>query len=322
MMNQTTKTWLIAAAGLVLIGILAVGGVLSANHWDPAALSGKSFRTDTVEINESFRDITIRSDTEDIDFLASDDGRCRVVFYEKEKEKPAAFVHKGTLSIEVPDTGKWFERFTLFSFGSPRITVYLPQSAYGTLVIDESTGDVTLPVDFSFESIDINASTGNVVCCSSASGPIRIETSTGDIRLDGISADELGLCVSTGALDVRSAVCEGDFGVKVSTGRTVLTDVSCRNLVSEGSTGDIAMENLIAKERISVERSTGDVSFEQCDAAELLIVTDTGDVSGSLCSEKVFITQSDTGSVMVPGTTAGGICRITTDTGDIRIDIR
>ncbi|MBQ1821155.1 MAG: DUF4097 family beta strand repeat protein [Clostridia bacterium] len=75
-------------------------------------------------------------------------------------------------------------------------------------------------------------------------------------------------------------------------------------------------------EQISIERSTGDVRFEQCDAAELSIDTDTGDVTGSLRSDKVFIAQSHTGDVSVPGSTSGGKCRITTDTGDIRITVR
>ena len=68
-------------------------------------------------------------------------------------------------------------------------------------------------------------------------------------------------------------------------------------------------------------RSTGDVEFERCDAAELQIETDTGSVTGSLRSEKVFIAQSDSGRVKVPETASGGICRITTDTGRISIEI-
>ena len=55
--------------------------------------------------------------------------------------------------------------------------------------------------------------------------------------------------------------------------------------------------------------------------AELFVETDTGDVRGSLLTEKTFIVQTDTGSVDVPETTTGGKCEITTDTGDIEIEI-
>ena len=56
-------------------------------------------------------------------------------------------------------------------------------------------------------------------------------------------------------------------------------------------------------------------------AAEILIKTDTGDVKGSLLSEKVFVVQTDTGSIDVPKTVSGGRCEITTDTGDIKISL-
>ena len=100
-----------------------------------------------------------------------------------------------------------------------------------------------------------------------------------------------------------------------------MTDVSCRSLESLGDTGDIILNHVIVQ-KILIERTTGDVSFENCDAAELSIRTDTGDVSGSLLSEKIFITKSNNGKIDVPETVTGGKCEITTDTGDIIIVIQ
>ncbi|MBR6498752.1 MAG: DUF4097 family beta strand repeat protein, partial [Clostridia bacterium] len=81
------------------------------------------------------------------------------------------------------------------------------------------------------------------------------------------------------------------------------------------------LKDVIASGAMNIQRSTGDVTFEKCDAAELTIKTDTGDVTGSLLSEKVFIAKSDTGSVKVPETTSGGKCKVTTDTGKIKLVI-
>ena len=61
---------------------------------------------------------------------------------------------------------------------------------------------------------------------------------------------------------------------------------------------------------------------QQDEARTISIKTDTGDVTGTLLSEKEFITDSDTGNIDVPKTTTGGKCEITTDTGDIKIDIK
>ena len=318
-MKRATKIWLVTAAALVLIGALGYIGVLAANHGELAAIGSTKYETSTFDVSEGFENISIRSDTEDIEFRLSDDGKCRVVCFEKEKERHTVAVLDGTLSVERIDSGKWYDHLSFFSFGSPTITVYLPQAEYASLFMEEDTGDISIPKEFVFDSVDIGLSTGDVDCRASSSGLLRIKTSTGDIYLEGLSAGELDLTVSTGRVGVQSVVCEGDAGITVGTGKANLTDVSCRSLSSTGDTGDITLENVLAAETISIERSTGDVSLERCDAAELSIITDTGDVNGTLLSGKVFIAQSDTGRVKVPETSTGGQCRITTDTGDISI---
>lgn len=320
-MKMTSIIWLVIAACLVLIGGVVFCLAMGANHWDFSLLGSDKMSTETFDVSEDFQSISIRSDTEEITFCPSEDGRCRVVCYENEKEKHTVSVENGTLLIERTDTRKWYDHIHLFSFESQTITVYLPQSEYAALSIEESAGAVTIPAGFLFGSADIVLSTGSVDCRASVSGLLRIRTSTGDIHVEGISAGELDLTVSTGRVDVRSVVCEGGVEVAVSTGKANLTDVLCKSVSSVGDTGDITLESVIAAETIAVERSTGDVRFERCDAGELTVETSTGRVSGSLLSEKVFITRTDTGRIEVPETVTGGTCRITTDTGDIRITI-
>lgn len=321
-MSRTAKIWLIVAAVLIVLGgCLFVGARLAAGNWDFAALGRENLVTSTVEISDAFHSISIRSDTEDVRFVPSGDRGCRVVFVEWENEKHSAAVQDDTLCIGKTDSREWYEHIS-FSVGSPSITVYLPQSSYASLLIEESTGDVELPGDFSFENIDVTLSTGDVRCFASSAGPLRIAASTGSICAENLSAGELALSVSTGGVELRSVTCAGELSVGVSTGKTRLTDVSCGSFVSTGSTGDIRLENVLASGLLSIERSTGDVKFDGCDAGELYVKTDTGDVSGTLLSDKVFITQSDTGRVEVPETTSGGKCKVVTDTGDIRLSVQ
>ena len=98
--------------------------------------------------------------------------------------------------------------------------------------------------------------------------------------------------------------------------------MNCKNLSSEGDTGDIYLTNVIVKDKLSLERDTGDVRFDSSDAGEIFIETDTGDVVGSLLTDKVFFPHSDTGKVKLPKTTEGGKCEISTDTGNINIEIK
>ena len=319
-MKKSAKIWLITAACLVLAGGVVCCLAMAAHHWD-FSLLGEKAETRTVEINEDFQNISIKSDTDDVEFRLSDDGKCKVVCLEKEKEQHTVAVNGGTLVIEKNDTRDWNDFISLFSFESTSITVYLPQSEYDSLFIDEDTGDITIPEEFVFGSIDIGVDTGDVDCRASASELLRIKSDTGDIHLEGLSAGELDLTVSTGHIDARSVVCDGNIGITVSTGKTNLTDVSCKSFSSTGDTGDIIMKKTIAEGMISIERSTGDVSFDGCDAGELMIETDTGDVKGDLLSDKIFIARSDTGGIDVPETATGGKCKITTETGDIKIVI-
>ena len=320
-MKPTDKTLLIALC-LIIAGAVIFGIALAAGGWDLSALDGVEYRTVTVDIDESFTDIAIDTDTEDIAFVPSEDGRCRVVFVEREKEEHSASVKDGVLEIALKDTRKWYDHFTLFSFKDTKVTVFLPGGGYGKLTIKESTGDISIPGDYGFESADITVSTGDVGLGASVSGLLRVAADTGSIRAEDLSAGEIDIKVTTGGVTLRNVICEGDMAVRVSTGRTNLANVTCAGFKSAGSTGRIILENVICADMMEIERSTGSVELDRCDAAQIGIRTDTGSVTGTLMSDKVFIARSSTGRVDVPETTSGGECRIFTSTGNIIIGIR
>ncbi len=321
-MKQATKIWLTAGTFLVLIGFLLFAGAMTMVRWDWAALGSSKMDTRTVEISDSFQKIAISTHTEDISFAPSGNSKCSVVFFVEDKVTPAAEVKDGTLTVGVTDTRNWLDRFTIFSTKSPAITVYLPQSDYDTLTIRESTGDISIPNDFTFGSIAIDADTGDVECLSSASDTIRIHLDTGDIRMENLSAKDLDLKVSTGRMDLRNVFCTGNVKADFTTGKSEFYGVFCQSFLSVGDTGDISLTDVIAEGEMRIERTTGDVEFARCDASSLTVKTDTGDVEGTLLTDKVFLTKSDTGKIDVPQTTEGGRCEITTDTGDIEISVR
>lgn len=314
------KSLVIAALLVLLLGCILFGGVMHMFQWDFSKLSTISYEINEYTINEKYKDITIDTDTADIVFLPAENENTAVVCNEEKNAKHSVAVQDGALTIRLEDERKWFEHIGI-SFRDPKITVYVPAGEYGALSIKNDTGDVEIPKELTFASVDIAGSTGNVANYASATDTVKIKTSTGDIRVENISAGALELSVSTGRVSVRNVTCQGDVQICVTTGRTGLTDLRCKNLISHGDTGDISLTNVIAEEKCSIERSTGDVHFEGCDAAEITVKTDTGHVKGSLLSEKVFFAQTDTGKIDVPKTTAGGKCEITTDTGNIQIDI-
>ena len=317
-MKKATKVWLITAAFLVLGGCSLFAGLMTALKWDFSKLSTVGYETNKYEIGEAFGNISFTDNTADIVFAMSEDGKCRVECYEEENAKHSVSVKDDTLVIKTVDTKSWYD-YIGFYFGSPKITVYLPETEYGTLYVRGDIGNIEIPKNITFKSADISLSTGNVDFFAAAQESVKIKTSTGNICVKDTSAGALDLSVSTGTVTVSNLVCSGDITVGVSTGEAGLTDISCQNIISSGSTGRIALNRVIAENKLSVKRSTGDVIFNGCDAAELYVKTSTGNVSGSLLTDKVFITDTGTGSVDVPETAAGGKCEIRTATGDIKI---
>lgn len=260
-MRKITKVWLITAGSLILTGFILFTVVMSAFKWDFTKLSTSEYETNITEIDKTFNNISISTETADVVFALSDDEICRVECCEDEKEKHTVTVENDTLTVKSNNQKSWYD-YIGFSPNLQKITVYLPK-------------------DHSFGNVDISLSTG-------------------DVNIKNISV--------------------GTLNLSVTTGDAYLTDIVCGNIISSGSTGDITLNNVLSTEKISVERSTGDVKFNDSDAAEIYVKTNTGDVTGNLLSSKVFVTDTNIGSIDVPETDNGGKCEIITNTGDIKID--
>ncbi len=339
-MNKTTKAWLIAATVMVVLGVVMFAVVVAVIGGDFSKLGTVTYETVTHEIDRGFQSISIDTDTADIVIAPADDGVCRVVCYEREKVKHAVTVEDDVLTIRVADQSVW--DYIDISFETPKITVYLPEKEYESLVILQSTGDVEIARDLTFGKLTVEISTGDVTLRSDVKEQARVKTSTGDILVENMTAGALDLCASTGHVTVKqvkchgdmdlsattgwvsvtSAECGGNMDVGIGTGKTELTNVTCQGLTTVGTTGDVRMNNVIAKQSFSIERSTGDVNFDACDAAEISVRTTTGDVTGTLLSTKVFVAKATTGAVEVPSSGEGGKCEITTNTGDICIKVQ
>ena len=319
-MSKTTKLWLIGAAALVILGAIIFAGVMAQYDWDFTKLSTVTYVTNTYEVNDEFDKISINVETTEIEFVPTEDEDCSIVCFEAEKVKHSATVQNGTLIISTVDTRKWYDHICI-SFGSPKMTIYLPQNEYASLFIETDTSDIDIPKDFAFDKIEIDGDTSEVNCFASVANVLEIELSTGDINIDSITAGQVNLTTTTGEITVNSVTAKNNIDIETDTGKVKLMNVSCSDFVAESDTGTITLKNVVATGSFFVESDTGDVRFEGSDAAEISVKTDTGDVTGTLLSEKVFITETSTGRINVPKTTSGGKCEITTSTGDIEIDV-
>ena len=320
-MRKSTKIWLLTAASLIALGCVSFTATACAIGWDFNKFSTVTLETNTYEITESFQNISMNMNTADVTFLHSDNGQCKVVCYEDVKEKHSVTVENGTLSVQAVNNRAWYDYLTVAGNGDSKITVYLPQAQYGALTVETDTGDIAIPKDFAFESVNIQGSTSDIDCSATVQNALAVKISTGDITLEEVTASSISLTVSTGDIDLNKVAIANDLTIQASTGKTELNHVTSKNYTHNSGTGDVEMENVFISGKMQIKTSTGDVEFDHCDAGEIYIKTSTGDVEGSLLTEKNFQADSNTGKVHIPDTKVGGKCEIVTSTGDIFITL-
>ena len=305
----------------IIVGsaLLVTGGIILGVGIANSTKSSNKVVTEYA-ITEDFNNFNIDLDVSDLELVKTSDGTRKVVFNETDKEHHQYTVNEGTLNITFQDERQWYEKW--FSFAKLKVTLYLPLEEYGEFKVQTDTGDTVVPNDFTFNSVSYVGHTGDLDLSSKVTNKLYVKLSTGKVKLTSMTAKEMELKASTGDINLTSVTVEETITTNLSTGKLTLVDVHAKNLHHESSTGDVKLTNTLMDEKIFIKTSTGDVKLVDSDAGELEIKTSTGDVTGSLLTNKIFIVYSETSKPSVPETTSGGICKITTDTGKIKITIK
>lgn len=335
----------IVAAALILTGAVLCGCAMigiSRNgpiDWNSGLwhLGDGTYRSTVYPITEEFTAIDVQTSRADLILVRSEDGTCRVNCFEAENDLHTVIVTDGTLTVASEQPR---DRFAIDN-NRPKITLYLPDTAYAALTFRTETGDMTVPAGFTFDALTVNGNTGDINCAADVTGAVDITLSTGEAELKGMEAGSISLALTTGDVELENTQVRGDIAIEVSTGdtdlenvtadgtvtlkcttgETELENVTCAALCSGGSTGSVKLERTAVAGSMEIRRTTGDILLEESDAAKLTLVTTTGDVRGTLRTAKVFYTDTGTGSVSVPKSTEGGLCDVTTTTGDITLGI-
>ena len=340
-MKKAIVISLIVAGALVLVGAGLFAGAMSAAEWDFGALQTTKYESVTHEVKEDFSDISIQTIDSSIEFKPSADGTCKVECMESEYVTYSVSVQDGTLKITTGDTRQWYHNIGIFNTQRQNMIVYLPKTAYDDLQVKSNTGTVTVSSEFSFANVQIGMNTGAVKWEAGVAHSMRVITDTGfvqikNVNMDGalsvktdtgraeicsVQAQSIKVETKTGKAIVTDAVAKSTLNVTTNTGNAELSGCRAVDIFVETDTGKAKLTDAVASGKMDVNTDTGDVVLDGCDAAEIEIETDTGDVNGTFLTPKIVYTQTNTGRVDVPRSTTGGICEITTDTGDIKITL-
>ena len=306
------------AIPIVIGSVLLIGG---------GALFGyaayKSSKNNTVETKEykelaSFNKFDIDLTIADLEFVKSEE--TKVVVQETKYDVHTVTSENNTLKVKGQDIRKWYEHlFNWNWFQKVKVTVYMPEGAYDELKIISATGNVTVPSDFSFASFTTAVSTGNVNSKANVIGDITVTAATGKLNFENIAANRMDLKASTGDIRLKDVAVTEDIKIKTSTGDFNLENVTCKSYESSSSTGDLNFNNVKVTNTINVKNDTGHVKMIASDAEELDIKTSTGYVNLELLTSKIVYAESSTGKKNIPTSTTGGLCKIKTSTGDIKV---
>ena len=257
---RTRKTLLITGAALLAAGAVICGSSFAIFGFDFKQLSGAEFVTNEYEPGESFENISIKGDTEDIVFEASEDGKCKVICYEDAKEPHDVRVEDDTLTIGVPKNRKW--HFGIYT-ETPKITVYLPEKEYVGLLIDTDTGDVTISDAFTFGSVDMKLDTGDADIHDMTCGDLKVDLDTGDLKLANV-------------------IASGEFHIESDTGDVHFDGCDAETVYVETDTGDVS-GTLLSDRVFSAKSDTGSVNVpDTTTGGRCEITTDTGDIKISV----------------------------------------
>lgn len=320
-MNRAKKILLIISAACIVAGLLLCFGAFAATGFAFAGLNSLTFESHTYTIEEPFVNLFIDGAECDVRLLPSEDGGCTVVCRESDKIDHTVRVVDGTLTVERVDHRRWYEHIVNFHWEKMEVTIYLPEKEYASLSVTSVSGDVTIPMDFSFTDAKVRSTSGNIHFLASVENGLSVKTVSGDLTVREVSPKSLHVQSTSGDVTIDSVRVEGELEAKTVSGDLAFSQVDCGTLNAETTSGEVGASTLCTTGELRIKTVSGDVDLRRCDAESLWIKTTSGDVTGRLITEKIFDTDTTSGRVHVPRSQSGGICEVATTSGDITFTI-
>lgn len=319
-MKTSKKVMIIVASASVFVGLFISLGALIAMNFDFSRLNSVTFVTNTYSVEEAFSNVSVDGAECDVRLLLSEDGSSKVVCKESDRISHSVAVNSGTLTVERHDDRRWYEHIGIY-WGKMEIVIYLPQSEYEALYVKNMSGNITIPKDFSFTEAEVQSTSGNVSFKAAVQNALSAKTVSGELYVGDTAPKSLEAESTSGDVTVASVKVETEVKAKTVSGDVELSGIECQNAAAESTSGDVTFSGVYASEKMNIKSVSGDVELLKCDADSLWIKTTSGDASGTLLTEKIFITDTTSGDISVPGSVTGGKCEVKTTSGDIRFKI-
>lgn len=294
-MSKLTKTLLTFFLGVIALGVAFIGisFVLNANRNEP--------QTITCNLVEPFTNIFLDVNEESVSILPTTSETGYVTYEKTDKITYSVQIKNGALHIAVQDERSWFD-YVGIHFGTRKVELRLPQTAYESLSVTTSSGDITCDEGLAFANVKLCSTSGKIDFRSTASDKVTANSMSGSITIANFQ--------------------NAQIKAESTSGKIVCKNGNAEFVTLHSTSGSVVLENVLASESIHVETKSGSISLDRCDGESLILKSTSGSIRGTLLSEKNFQATSNSGSIRIPTpNVSAGICKISTTSGSIHMEI-
>ena len=267
-------------------------------------------RESALSITEPFTALEVRTDGADVRILRSGDGETRVETDCEDTDAEVVTVRDGVLTVllgraalERNGVEKGFFGLHFGFSDGDSVTVHLADRVWESVSVKTLSGEIEAE-DLRARAVALSSKSGDVTARHlTAEGQLSLESMSGDIDADDVTAGELLARSMSGDVEADAA-------------RVGAASFSARS-------GDIDLSDVRAQEALRAESVSGDVSLHRCDGQNVQLRSVSGDIDGTLLTPKAeFRGRSVSGDVRLPRSGQGsGCCAAESVSGDVSIRI-
>ena len=398
-MKTLTKVLTITGASLLGLGIAVTAVGLTTSK---AFSINEKYEKKTYDFSDSIKNLDIKESSHDIYFTKSPDSDTHVICFDSDYYKHDVEVSGDTLRIvtDLGANQAWYSYvhvgIDIDDINTIKTEIQLPEEEYDRLKIQASSSCVytsdmcttysaTAPSDaFTFgetiinlhsgdvcygaytnKSLEINTTSGEIdawnysdtvmanASFESSSGDIevyninadnvRYKASSGSIIIDGTRCATGSVSTSSGEITIKNIESSEDFMIETSSGEQNITDLKANDIRLTSSSGDIEVNKGDVTTAIAAKASSGEIILNDVTTGKLTsasfsgncnfrnltvseeaeIETSSGEVEGTVIGEYFFTTDTSTGDVEIPAVSKSGVdFKIKTTSGDIEISAK
>ncbi len=325
-MSSLKKKILIGCASVTGAGLILLLGLFIKIKFNPVELNNEKQIIKTYDISDDYSDIYIETKDADVRFVVSENGKTSVTCINGTKKDVVGSFNKclKVISEKKKKAGTVFN--PVFDFrkdNAADITVSLPYKRLGDVALITENGRIE--ADDFFLSDTVNSSlvtkNGEIIYCMNTTGNCFIENENGNITVRSLQCDYVDVKNKSGEISLTGSDIKGALNIKNGSGEFNAENVECENLTAESDSGDLYLKNFLSRVAVTVKENSGNVKIRKSDANAFIIDSKSGDVDAEFVSPKIYTVESKSGSVNIPESLSGGMCKINTDSGDIRVRI-